>query len=69
MGHTQTVRMKVPKEFKEWAERRRVNMEKLAREFGYKKRFPLIKALKVIGDSKSDVYIDDEIIRKLLKKK
>ena len=63
------VRMKVPADFRKWAEVRRTNMEKIAREFGYKKRFSMNKTLGVISKSKSDVFIDESFIRDMLRRK
>jgi hypothetical protein len=70
MGNTSKfVRMKVPTEFRSWAEVRRINMEKIAREFGYKKRFSMNKTLKVVSKSKSDISIDENFIRDMLRRR
>ena len=63
------VRLKVPKEFKKWAEYKRMNMESIAKEMGYKKRFSLNKALRVISKNNSDIIINQESIEDVLKKK
>jgi len=62
------LRPKVPPEFIEWVEQRRINMQEIANSLGNKKQLSRMQAMKLISKSRGGVELTDEMIKHLKRK-